>query len=160
MSLRYFNVYGPRQDPANEYAAVVPRFVMACLNGTAPEVHGDGEQSRDFTFIDDVVEANLLAGRAPEEARGRVLNVGGGREPTSVNRILEIIAGLTGATPEPEHTPPREGDVLRTEADVSLARRLIGYEPKVDIDEGLRRTVAWFLSSVGRAGAPSASERD
>ena len=120
----------PGQDPANEYAAVVPRFVMACLNGTAPEVHGDGEQSRDFTYIDDVVEANLLAGRAPEEARGRVLNVGGGREPTSVNRILEIVAGLTGATPEPEHTPPREGDVLRTEADVSLARRLIGYEPR------------------------------
>ena len=155
VSLRYFNVYGPRQDPANEYAAVVPRFVMACLNGTAPEVHGDGEQSRDFTFIDDVVEANLLAGRAPEEARGRVLNVGGGREPTSVNRILEIIAGLTGATPEPEHTPPREGDVLRTEADVSLARRLIGYEPRVAIDEGLRRTVEWFRPMERRPGQPS-----
>ena len=155
VSLRYFNVYGPRQDPANEYAAVVPRFVMACLNGTAPEVHGDGEQSRDFTFIDDVVEANLLAGRAPEEARGRVLNVGGGREPTSVNRILEIIAGLTGATPEPEHTPPREGDVLRTEADVSLARRLIGYEPRVDIDEGLRRTVEWFRPTERRPGEHS-----
>ena len=144
VSLRYFNVYGPGQDPANEYAAVVPRFVMACLTGTAPEVHGDGEQSRDFTYIDDVVEANVLAGRAPEAARGRVLNVGGGREPTSVNRILEIAAGLTGASPDPVHTPAREGDVRRTEADVSLARRLIGYDPKVDIEEGLRRTVEWF----------------
>ena len=96
-----------------------------------------------------------MAGRAPEEARGRVVNVGGGREPTSVNRILEIVAGLTGATPEPKHTPPREGDVLRTEADVSLARRLIGYEPKVDIEEGLRRTVEWFRSTEsGASPAP------
>jgi nucleoside-diphosphate-sugar epimerase len=144
VSLRYFNVYGPGQDPANEYAAVVPRFVMACLDGTRPEVHGDGDQSRDFTFIGDVVEANLLAALAPEDARGRVLNIGGGREPTSVNRILEIVADLTGTDPEPVHTPPRQGDVRRTEADVSLARRLIGYEPGVGIEEGLRRTVAWF----------------
>ena len=144
VSLRYFNVYGPGQDPANEYAAVVPRFVMACLDGTRPEVHGDGNQSRDFTFIDDVVEANLLAARAPEGGRGRVLNIGGGREPTSVNRILEIVADLTDTDPEPVHTPPRQGDVRRTEADISLARRLIGYEPSVDIEEGLRRTVAWF----------------
>jgi nucleoside-diphosphate-sugar epimerase len=144
VSLRYFNVYGPGQDPANEYAAVVPRFVMACLDGTRPEVHGDGDQSRDFTFIDDVVEANLLAARAPEGGRGRVLNIGGGREPTSVNRILEIVADLTDTDPEPVHTPPRQGDVRRTEADISLARRLIGYEPSVGIEEGLRRTVAWF----------------
>lgn len=149
VSLRYFNVYGPGQDPANEYAAVVPRFVMACLAGTSPEVHGDGEQSRDFTFIDDVVEANLLAGLAPSDARGRVMNIGGSREPSSVNRILEITAGLTGATPQPVHTPPRGGDVRRTEADVSLAKRLIGYEPKIDIEEGLRRTVAWFRRDGG-----------
>jgi UDP-glucose 4-epimerase len=149
VSLRYFNVYGPRQDPENEYAAVVPRFVMACMNGTAPEIHGDGEQSRDFTYIDDVIEANLLAGLAPEQARGRVMNVGGGREPTSVNRILEIVASLIGAKPEPVHTPSREGDVRKTEADVSLARRAIGYEPKIDIEEGLRRTVEWFRSAGG-----------
>jgi nucleoside-diphosphate-sugar epimerase len=152
VSLRYFNVYGPGQDPANEYAAVVPRFVMACLAGTSPEVHGDGEQSRDFTFIDDVIEANLLAGLAPNQARGRVMNVGGGREPTSVNRILGIVAGMIGATPDPVHTPPREGDVRRTEADVSLARRLIGYEPKVNIEEGLRRTVAWFRRDPDSTG--------
>jgi nucleoside-diphosphate-sugar epimerase len=144
VSLRYFNVYGPGQDPANEYAAVVPRFIQACLDGTRPEVHGDGEQSRDFTFIDDVVEANLLASRAPERAFGRVLNVGGGAEPTSVNRILQIVAEFTGVTPDPVHTPPREGDVRRTEADISLARDLIGYEPRVGIEEGLRRTVERF----------------
>jgi nucleoside-diphosphate-sugar epimerase len=148
VSLRYFNVYGPGQDPANEYAAVVPKFVMACLDGTRPEVHGDGDQSRDFTYIGDVVEANLLAALAPEGARGRVLNIGGGREPTSVNGILEIAADLTGTNPEPVHTPPRQGDVRRTEADISLARRLIGYEPSVDIQEGLRRTVAWFRSNA------------
>jgi len=117
---------------------------MACLDGSSPEVHGDGEQSRDFTFIEDVVEANLLAGLAPEEARGSVLNVGGVGEPTSVNRILEIVAGLTDSAPESVHTPARKGDVRRTEADVSLARRLIGYEPEVDIEEGLRRTVGSF----------------
>jgi nucleoside-diphosphate-sugar epimerase len=150
VALRYFNVYGPGQDPANEYAAVVPRFIMACLTGTAPEVHGDGEQSRDFTYIDDVVEANLLAGLAPEAARGQVVNVGGGKEPTSINRILEIVAGLTDASPEPVHTPSREGDVRRTEADVSLAGRLIGYEPKVGIEEGLTRTVDWFRSADAR----------
>jgi nucleoside-diphosphate-sugar epimerase len=156
VSLRYFNVYGPGQDPENEYAALVPRFVMACMNGTAPEIHGDGEQSRDFTYIDDVIEANLLAGLAPEQARGRVMNVGGGREPTSVNRILEIVAELIGAKPEPVHTPPREGDVRKTEADVSLARRAIGYEPKIDIEEGLRRTVEWFRSvEDGRAATPA-----
>ncbi len=144
VSLRYFNVYGPGQDPANEYAAVVPRFIQACLDGARPEVHGDGEQSRDFTFIDDVVEANLRASRAPERAFGRVFNVGGGAEPTSVNRILRIVAELTGARPDPLHTPPREGDVRRTEADVSLARELIGYEPLVGIEDGLSRTVEWF----------------
>lgn len=154
VSLRYFNVYGPGQDPENEYAALVPRFVMACMNGTAPEVHGDGEQSRDFTYIDDVIEANLLAGLAPEQARGRVMNVGGGRQPTSVNGILQIVAGLIGVKPEPVHTPSREGDVRKTEADVSLARRAIGYEPKIEIEEGLRRTVEWFRSvEAGRASA-------
>ena len=144
VSLRYFNVYGPGQDPANEYAAVVPRFALACLTGERPEVHGDGEQSRDFTYIDDVVEANLLASRAGEEAWGSALNIGGGAEPTSVNGVLAILADLVGATPDPVHTPPREGDVRKTDADVSLARSLIGYEPKIGMQEGLLRTVEWF----------------
>jgi nucleoside-diphosphate-sugar epimerase len=154
VALRYFNVYGPGQDPANEYATVVPRFILACLTGEPPEIHGDGEQSRDFTFIDDVVRANLLAAQMAEDLDGRALNIGGGQEPTSVNRILGIVARLTSATPQPVHSPPREGDVRRTEADVSLARQLIGYEPKVDIEEGLYRTVEWFRSARGPTRTP------
>ncbi len=148
VSLRYFNVYGPGQDPESQYAAVIPRFATACLTGSTPVIYGDGEQGRDFTYIDDVVEANLLAARMPEAARGRVLNIGGGREPTSVNRLLELIAGLAGATPEPIHEPPREGDIRRSEADISAARGAIGYEPKTGIEEGLRRTVEWFRSQM------------
>jgi nucleoside-diphosphate-sugar epimerase len=144
MWLRYFNVYGPGQDPESDYAAVIPLFVTACLDGGRPVIHGDGEQSRDFTYIDDVVEGNLRAAAAPDEAFGRALNIGGGESPTSVNRLLLLIAGLCDATPEPRWEPPRAGDVRRTEADVSLARRLIGYEPVVGIEEGLRRTVESF----------------
>ena len=145
--LRYFNVYGPGQDPASDYAAVIPLFTAACLNGSRPVIHGDGEQSRDFTFIDDVVEANLRAAAARQDAFGQPLNVGGGEAPTSVNRLLELIAGLCDASPEPLQEPPRPGDVRKTEADVSLARRLIGYDPKVGIEDGLARTVAWFRAA-------------
>ena len=144
VSLRYFNVYGPGQDPDSEYAAVVTRFTVACLTGGRPVIYGDGEQARDFTFIDDVVEANLLAARAPEEARGRAFNIGGGAEPTSVNRLLELIAASCGVEPEPVHEPERQGDIRRSEADVGLARTLLGFEPKVGIVDGLRRTVDWF----------------
>ncbi|MGH2693391.1 MAG: SDR family oxidoreductase [Actinomycetota bacterium] len=145
--LRYFNVFGPGQDPLNEYAVVVPRFIHACLTGQAPVIHGDGQQARDFTYIDDVVEANLLATGAGEEAWGRVMNIGGGRTPTSVNRLLEIVATATGSRREPVHEPPRSGDVRFTQADISLARSLIGYVPKVGIEEGVRRTAEWFRKS-------------
>jgi nucleoside-diphosphate-sugar epimerase len=141
VSLRYFNVYGPGQDPASEYAAVVPRFALACLTGGRPVVHGDGEQARDFTYIDDVVDANLLAARAGEEAHGLTFNIGGGEEPTSVNDVLRIVAELTGDSPDPVFEGPREGDVRRTEADVSLARARLGYDPAVPIRAGLQRTV-------------------
>src|SRR3954471_4655854 len=144
VGLRYFNVYGPRQDPKSEYAAVVPRFITACLTGARPVIHGDGEQSRDFAFVDDVVEANVLAARAKEDALGRAFNVGGGGEPTSVNRLLEIVAGLTGATPDPIREPGREGDMRATQADLSEVREALGLQPSVDIQEGLRRTVEWF----------------
>jgi UDP-N-acetylglucosamine/UDP-N-acetyl-alpha-D-glucosaminouronate 4-epimerase len=144
VSLRYFNVYGPGQDPASEYASVVPRFVVASLTGERATIHGDGEQSRDFTFIDDVVQANLLAARAPEEARGRAFNIGGGAEPASVNRLLELIAASCGVDADPVHEPARPGDVRRSEADVASARRMLGYEPSVGIEDGLRRTVDWF----------------
>lgn len=149
VSLRYFNVYGPFQDPASEYAAVIPRFVTACLTGSTPVIYGDGEQARDFTFIDDVVEANLLAARAPQAARGLVLNAGGGREPTTVNELLALVAVAAGNAPEPRFEPAREGDIRRSHADISLARELLGYDPKVAIDEGVRRTVDW---SAARAG--------
>lgn len=141
ISLRYFNVYGPGQDPASEYAAVVPRFITACLSETRPVIHGDGEQARDFTYIDDVVAANLRAIEAPGDALGRAFNVGGGGTPTSVNRLLELIAELTGARPDPIREEARAGDVRITDADVSLAGELLGYRPAVEIEEGLRRTV-------------------
>jgi UDP-N-acetylglucosamine/UDP-N-acetyl-alpha-D-glucosaminouronate 4-epimerase len=156
ISLRYFNVYGPWQSPASQYAAVVPLFILACLRGEAPVIHGDGEQSRDFTFIDDVVEANVLSGRVGEEAWGRVFNIGGGQEPTSVNRVLAIVAELTGADPQPERGPPREGDVRVTEAAVGLARTLLGYDPRTSISDGLAKTVEWsrarHLADLGQAG--------
>ncbi|MGH2595257.1 MAG: SDR family NAD(P)-dependent oxidoreductase, partial [Actinomycetota bacterium] len=101
IALRYFNVYGPGQDPASEYAAVVTRFITACLTGSRPTIYGDGEQSRDFTFLDDVVRANLLAARAQEDVFGRAFNIGGGGEPTTVNRLLELIASACGAAPDP-----------------------------------------------------------
>ena len=151
-ALRYFNVYGPGQDPASEYAAVVPRFAVACLTGQRPTIYGDGKQARDFTFIDDVVEANLLAARAPDDARGRVFNVGGGAEPTSVNRLLELIATSCGVEANPVHEPERPGDICRSEADVGAARRSLGYEPRVGITEGLRRTVDWFRERVVAIG--------
>jgi len=146
VSLRYFNVYGPGQDPSNRYAAVIPLFILACLEGSAPEIHGDGGQARDFTFIDDVVDANLAAARADEAAFGSVLNIGGGREPTSINGLLDMVAELTGSEPQPVRTPVREGDIRRSHADVSEAGRLIGYRPGYAIADGLAATVAWFRS--------------
>jgi nucleoside-diphosphate-sugar epimerase len=146
ITLRYFNVYGPGQDPESEYAAVIPRFATACLTGGTPVIYGDGEQARDFTYIDDVVQANLLAMNAQESAFGLVLNAGGGREPTTVNRLLELVAQHAGASPTPRYEPPREGDIRRSDADVSLARELLGYHPDVAIDEGVGRTVEWFAT--------------
>lgn len=147
IALRYFNVYGPRQDPASEYAAVLPRFIVACMRGTRPEVHGDGGQSRDFTFIDDVVDANVRAATAAPEAFGMALNIGGGGEPTSINRLLELVATCLDVEPDPVHGPVRAGDVRKTQADVSLARRLIGYDPQVGIERGVALTVEHFRSA-------------
>lgn len=142
LSLRYFNVYGPGQSPESTYAAVIPIFALACLTGTRPVIHGDGEQSRDFTYIDDVIEANLLAARAPESASGRAFNIGSGGEPTTVNRLLTMIAEDCGVKPDPVFEPSRPGDVRFTAADVSAAREAFGFEPTVSIEDGLGRTVA------------------
>ena len=141
VSLRYFNVYGPGMDPAGDYALLVPRATLASLRGEPPVIYGDGEQSRDFTYVDDVVEANLLAADAAPSLDGQAFNVGGGATPTTVNAIVETIAELTGSDHEPRHEPPREGDVRRTEADVARARDAFGYAPAVGIREGLARTV-------------------
>jgi nucleoside-diphosphate-sugar epimerase len=144
VGLRYFNVFGPRQDPASEYAAVVPRFILWALRGTPLEVHGDGSQSRDFTYIDNVVDANVLAAEAPQ-ASGEVFNVGCGRR-VSLLDIVSRLERLVGRSLERRHTPSRAGDVPHTLADIDKAKRLMGYTAAVDFDEGLRRTVDYFRS--------------
>jgi UDP-glucose 4-epimerase len=140
-SLRYFNVYGPRQPPGSQYAGVIPLFVDALRNGTAPVVHGDGKQSRDFTYVEDAVTATLAAAEAPI-ASGRVYNVAGGT-PYSLLELLEILGRVLGATPHPEHADARPGDVRRTWADPEAARQDFGFSCAVSFEEGLRRTVDW-----------------
>ena len=142
VSLRYFNVFGPRQDPESRYAAVVPRFITAALAGEPLEVHGDGLQSRDFTYIDNVVSANLLAGDAPG-ASGEALNIACGTRFSLLDTVAAIEKGL-GHPVKREHIESRAGDVKHTLADIGKARRLLGYEPEVAFDDGMARTVAWF----------------
>ncbi|MBI2822277.1 MAG: SDR family oxidoreductase [Acidobacteria bacterium] len=146
-ALRYFNVFGPRQDPASEYAAVIPRFVTSMLQGKSPTIYGDGEQSRDFTYVDNVVEANLKAARS-DRARGEVINIALG-ERVSLNQLIALINGLLRTNIRPVHEPARSGDVRHSQAAVERARHLIGFEPAVDLREGLRRTLEWY----GRRGA-------
>ena len=142
VGLRYFNVFGPRQDPASEYAAVLPRFILWGLRGQPLEVHGDGSQSRDFTFIENVVEANILAGQAPDVG-GEAFNIGCG-ERTSLLDVVGMLERLLGRPLERRHSPVRGGDVPHTMADVSKAKRLLGYAPLVNFAEGFRRTVDYF----------------
>jgi nucleoside-diphosphate-sugar epimerase len=141
VGLRYFNVYGPRQDPHGPYAAVVPSFFAAYRRGEAPTIHGDGEQSRDFTYVADAVAANLLAARAPREACGRAYNVGAG-DRTTVNELARRVRDAVGGGPDPSHGPPRAGDVRASLADISAARELLGYEPSTSLADGLRETAA------------------
>ena len=142
VGLRYFNVFGPRQDPASEYAAVVPRFILWALQRTALEVHGDGTQSRDFTYIDNVVDANCLAAEA-SAAAGLAFNVGCG-ERVSLLQIVARLEELIGHPVTRRHTPARLGDVPHTLADIERAKDLLGYTPRVSFDEGLRRTLDYF----------------
>jgi nucleoside-diphosphate-sugar epimerase len=146
VALRYFNVFGPRQDPASQYAAVVPLFVTAALEGRSPLIFGDGEQSRDFTYIANVVDANLAACQAGPAALGEVYNVGAG-DRTTINELWRTIRDLVGADVEPRHAPPRPGDVRHSLAALDRARADLGYEPHVDVAEGLRRTVEWYRES-------------
>ena len=142
VALRYFNVFGPRQDPNSQYAAVVPNFIQAALAGVAPVVYGDGEQTRDFTYVDNVVTANLLAMEA-ENAAGMAMNVACG-ERVSLNRLLQTIGELTGSTVAPTYHEPRIGDVLHSLADISLAGAILGYRPGTQLREGLERTIEHF----------------
>jgi UDP-glucose 4-epimerase len=147
VALRYFNVFGPRQNPESEYAAVVPRFVVACLRGEPPVVYGDGEQTRDFTFVEDAVRANLLAADAAG-ATGQVVNVAGGRR-VSLNQLLGEIGDVCGVSLRARHEPPRAGDVRDSLADLGRAGRLLGYEPRTTLREGLIRTIESLRKSEG-----------
>ena len=148
VGLRYFNVFGPRQDPKSEYAAVIPRFILWGRQGKPLQVHGDGTQSRDFTYIDNVVSANLLAAAAPSAAvSGKSYNVGCGSR-TSLLEIIASLARLLGHPLTTKHQPTRVGDVPHTLADIGAARRDMGYEPLVDFAEGLSRTVDYFTEGT------------
>lgn len=147
-SLRYFNVFGPRQNPKSQYAAVIPLFVDALQRGEAPVLHGDGLQTRDFTFVDDVVEANLRCCTAPVEGAGGVYNVAWGNR-ISILDLAKKIAAILGKDIEPVHGAPRAGDVRDSQADSALAKEKLGWEPRVPFDEGLRRTVEWFAARPG-----------
>jgi UDP-N-acetylglucosamine/UDP-N-acetyl-alpha-D-glucosaminouronate 4-epimerase len=148
VGLRYFNVFGPRQDPFSQYAAVIPLFVSALLRGKAPTIHGDGEQTRDFTFVANAVEANLKACTAPAAAVGAVFNVAC-HERTSLNTLYARLQALLGTAIAAVHGPPRSGDVRDSLADIGKAQRLLGYQGAVKFDEGLRRSIAWYRENLG-----------
>src|SRR5215468_11257121 len=151
VSLRYFNIFGPRQDPSSPYSGVLAKFCTAFLEDTRPGVFGDGEQTRDFTYVENAVQANLRACEAPH-ASGQVFNVGtGGR--TSLNQVLKALAEISGKTLEAKYDPPREGDIRDSQADISEARELLGYRPEIQFAEGLRRTFEWYKSLSKRVVA-------
>ena len=146
VSLRYFNVFGPRQDPASPYSGVLAKFITQMLNGEEATIFGDGKQSRDFTYVDNVVEANLLACQAdPKEAAGRIFNVATGRR-TDLYQTFQILKRLIGYCGDVKYGPERAGDVKHSLADISRAEQYLGYRPKVDFEEGLCRTIEWYRS--------------
>jgi nucleoside-diphosphate-sugar epimerase len=146
ISLRYFNVFGPHQDPASQYAAAIPAFVTAILQDRPPTIYGDGEQSRDFTYIDNVVQANLLAARA-KQTGGEVVNIACG-EAVTVNAIIGMINELLGKHVQPVYAPARAGDVKHSLADITAARKLIGFEPVILFQEGLRKSIDWYRHNL------------
>ena len=148
LSLRYFNVFGPRQDPTSQYAAVIPNFITAALKKTRPTVYGDGEQTRDFCFIDNTVSANLLAASTSKKLSGESVNIACG-ERISLNQLLGIIREESGVALETIHLPTRAGDVRDSLASIDKARELIGYEPKVNVRDGIARTFAAFKAMYG-----------
>jgi len=144
VSLRYFNIFGPRQDPTSPYSGVLAKFITQMLQGEQPTIFGDGEQSRDFTYVDNAVDANLLAAAAPaSRAAGRMFNVATGTR-ASLNATFEALKKITGYTGRPKYEPEREGDVKHSLADISRAQKDLAYQPKVGFEDGLRRTVEWY----------------
>jgi nucleoside-diphosphate-sugar epimerase len=146
IGLRYFNIFGPRQDPTSQYSAVIPKFITAILSGKRPTIYGDGEQSRDFTYVENVVHANLLAATADSRCAGRVVNIACGQR-ISLNDLARVINHALGTDISPEYEPERTGDVKHSLADISLAKDLIGYQPKVMFDEGIARTIDWYRTN-------------
>ena len=148
ISLRYFNVFGPRQDPHSQYAAAIPAFVSSIVAGEAPTVYGDGEQTRDFTYIDNVVHGNILAMNAAK-TRGEAVNVACG-ERISINRVIAEINRLMGTDVQPRYAPRRQGDVKDSCADVRLARTLLGYTPRIEFEDGLRTVIEYYRKVAGQ----------
>ena len=151
VALRYFNVFGPRQDPASPYSGVLSVFSAALLEGAQPTVYGDGEQSRDFVYVGDVVEANLLAAESKQEP-GHVFNVGPGRRYT-LNQTLAILEKITGRPGSAKYAPTREGDIRHSQANISLAQEELGYQPRFSFEEGLKRTWEWFSANQRAASS-------
>ena len=147
VSLRYFNVFGPGQPAESKYAAVFPAFISALVEGRAPELHWDGEQTRDFSYIDDVVRANLLAAEADDRVDGAVVNIAGG-DPKTVNEVLKAVSDAVGTWVEPDRQPQRAGDVRKTHADITRARELLGFEPQARWEESVAATVRWFTEGA------------
>jgi nucleoside-diphosphate-sugar epimerase len=146
--LRYFNVFGPRQDPTSQYSGVLSRFMLAVIEGQAPVVYGDGEQSRDFTYVENIVDETLRACEAPG-ASGLVFNGGTGARIT-LNQVLKLLEQITGKAVKPKYDAPRNGDIRDSQADVSLARKILGYEPRVLFEEGLKRTWDWYKKTYAK----------
>jgi len=156
--LRYFNIFGPRQDPSSPYSGVLAKFITQMLRGEQPTINGDGEQSRDFTYIDNAVEANLLACQAPaEKVAGEVFNTATGRRVT-LNETFSLLQGLTSYKGQPKYGPERGGDIKHSLADISRIEAALGYKPIVDFEEGLRRTVEWYRESA--VGLQASAVRD
>jgi nucleoside-diphosphate-sugar epimerase len=143
ISLRYFNVFGPRQDPQSQYAAVIPRFITAILNGQSPTIYGDGMQTRDFSHVENVIEANVLACRAPKEALGESFNIAcGGR--ISLLELVSTVNRILGKDIQPKFEAARPGDVRDSQADISKAEKLLGWKPRMSFADGIAKTIAWY----------------
>lgn len=143
VSLRYFNIFGPRQDPTSFYSAVIPKFITMLLKGEAPTIFGDGQQSRDFTYIENVVQANIKAATADRRSAGEVMNIACG-ERIDLNELAQVINDILGSNIQPKYEPERRGDVKHSLADIGRAKELIGYEPTVKFAEGIRKTIEWY----------------